>query len=88
MTDFSPTVFGAAGAILSNADDIADFYRALLRGRLSGDAELTAMKTIDPVATGGSRPLGFSGRLGPRPIRETFPCGRRLGTRRREPWAT
>jgi D-alanyl-D-alanine carboxypeptidase len=76
VTDFSPTVLGAAGAILSNADDIADFYRALLRGRLFGAAELTAMKTIDPVATGGVPDAGIlGGAWGLGLIRETFPCG-------------
>jgi D-alanyl-D-alanine carboxypeptidase len=76
VTDFSPTVFGAAGAILSNADDVADFYRAVLRGRLFGDAELTAMKTIDPVATGGIPDAGIlGGAWGLGLIRETFPCG-------------
>jgi D-alanyl-D-alanine carboxypeptidase len=37
LTDFSllsPSVAWAAGAIVSTADDVARFYRALLRGRL------------------------------------------------------
>jgi D-alanyl-D-alanine carboxypeptidase len=76
VTDFSPTVMGASGAILSNADDVADFYRAVLEGRLFGAAELTAMKTIDPVATGGIPDAGIlGGAWGLGLIRDTFPCG-------------
>src|SRR3954454_15936799 len=53
VTALSPTVYGASGAMVSTADDVARFYGALLRGRLLRPAQLRAMRTIDPVATGG-----------------------------------
>jgi D-alanyl-D-alanine carboxypeptidase len=77
ITPLSPTLFGAAGAILSNAKDVARFYRALLRGRLLGPEQLEAMQTIDPVATGGVPDSGFpGGGWGLGLLREDFPCGR------------
>jgi D-alanyl-D-alanine carboxypeptidase len=80
VTPFSPTLYGASGAILSNADDVARFYRALLRGRLLGPDELVAMQTIDPVATGGVPDAGIlGGGWGLGLLRETFPCGEAWG---------
>jgi D-alanyl-D-alanine carboxypeptidase len=55
---FSQSSTWAAGAIVSTADDLATFYRALLRGRLLRPRLLRAMETTVPVAadphTGGS----------------------------------
>ena len=76
VTDWSPTLFGPAGAILSNADDLARFYRALLQGRLlaaevaAGDADDRPRRhRRDPDAgiLGGGWGLGL--------LREHFPCG-------------
>jgi D-alanyl-D-alanine carboxypeptidase len=65
---------GAAGGILSNAKDVARFYRALLRGRLLGPDLLESMQTIDPVATGGVPDSGFpGGGWGLGLLRENFP---------------
>ncbi|WP_327640056.1 beta-lactamase family protein [Kribbella sp. NBC_00482] len=78
FTALSPTLFGASGAILSNADDVARFYRALLRGHLLKPQILNAMQTIDPVATDppGSIDAGIpGGGWGLGLLRETFPCG-------------
>jgi D-alanyl-D-alanine carboxypeptidase len=75
VTALSPTLYGASGAIVSTASDVARFFRALLRGRLLAPAQLRAMKTIDPVATGGVRDGGLrGGGWGLGLLRETFPC--------------
>jgi D-alanyl-D-alanine carboxypeptidase len=50
---FSPSFAWAAGAIVSTADDLARFYRALLQGRLLRPDLLDAMKTT--VAMGPPR---------------------------------
>jgi D-alanyl-D-alanine carboxypeptidase len=76
VTPLSPTLLGASGGILSNAKDVARFYRALLAGRLLAPELLNAMQTIDPVATGGVPDSGFpGGGWGLGLLRETFPCG-------------
>jgi D-alanyl-D-alanine carboxypeptidase len=78
ITPLSPTLLGAAGAILSNARDLAVFYRALLQGDLLEPAELAAMQTIDPVATGGVPDSGFpGGGWGLGLLRQNFPCARK-----------
>jgi D-alanyl-D-alanine carboxypeptidase len=59
VTVFSPSFAWAAGAIVSTADDLARFYRALLQGRLLRPDLLDAMKTT--VAMG---PPGESYGLG------------------------
>ena len=45
VTAVSPSYAWTAGAIVSTADDLARFYRALLGGRLLGAHELRAMET-------------------------------------------
>lgn len=78
FTALSPTLFGASGGILSNAHDVARFYRALLRGRLLEPELLEAMQTIDPVATDPPGPPDagiIGGGWGLGLLRETFPCG-------------
>ena len=57
---FSPSILGAAGAIVSNADDLARFHRALFRGRLFRVDLLAAMKTTVPVPqSGGHQAYGL-----------------------------
>jgi D-alanyl-D-alanine carboxypeptidase len=80
VTPWSPSGSGAAAAILSNGDDVARFYRALLRGRLLPTAQLKSMRTIDPVATGGVPDAGIlGGGWGLGLLRESFPCGEAWG---------
>jgi D-alanyl-D-alanine carboxypeptidase len=80
ITLLSPTVYAAAGAILSSADDVARFYRALLGGRLLPPRVLAQMQTIDPVATGGIPDAGIlGGGWGLGLLREEFPCGEAWG---------
>ncbi|MFY9578120.1 MAG: serine hydrolase domain-containing protein [Gaiellaceae bacterium] len=63
----SPSVQWAAGALVSNADDLARFYRALLDGRLLRADLLRAMETVVTPAP------DFSYGLGLMKLRE--PCG-------------
>jgi CubicO group peptidase (beta-lactamase class C family) len=49
MSIFSPSAPWAAGAIVSTADDVASFYRALLGGRLLRPHLLHAMRTTVPI---------------------------------------
>jgi D-alanyl-D-alanine carboxypeptidase len=80
VTAWSPSFYGAAGALVSNADDVAHFYRALLRGRLLTHRLVNSMQTIDPVATGGTPDAGIlGGGWGLGLLRETFPCGEAWG---------
>ena len=44
ITEISPSLFGAAGGIISTSADLARFYRALLQGRLIGKRLLSEMK--------------------------------------------
>ncbi len=49
----NPNLFWAAGAIVSNAHDVARFYSALLSGRLLSSASLARMKTtVDGMGLG------------------------------------
>jgi len=67
VSDGSPSVVWAAGALVSTADDIATFYRALLGGRLLSHQLLREMRTtVTPVP-------GFSYGLGLQKLRG--PCG-------------
>jgi D-alanyl-D-alanine carboxypeptidase len=67
VTVGSPSVVWAAGALVSNADDLARFYGALLGGRLLRPDLLRAMETlITPVPD-------FSYGLGLQKVRS--PCG-------------
>jgi D-alanyl-D-alanine carboxypeptidase len=71
---FSPSGAWAAGAIVSSADDLARFYRALLGGRLLRPALLSAMQTTVPVPAdphGGGSGLGL--------FETGSPCGRIWG---------
>jgi D-alanyl-D-alanine carboxypeptidase len=53
LSVFSPSFLWAAGAIVSTADDLATFYRALLQGRLLGPDTLHAMETVVPLGSEG-----------------------------------
>lgn len=46
VTEFSPSITGAGGAIVSTVGEVARFYRALLQGRLLRPGLLRAMKTM------------------------------------------
>ncbi|MFI7613711.1 serine hydrolase domain-containing protein [Nonomuraea terrae] len=63
-----------AGAVVSTMEDLNQFYRALLRGRLIGPAELAEMQKTVPVLLGGyPAPYGLG-------IYATdLPCGRFWG---------
>ncbi len=58
----------AAGAIVSTADDLARFYRALLGGRLLPPRLLAEMRTTVPVG-GGHQAYGLG------LIKSRYPCG-------------
>jgi D-alanyl-D-alanine carboxypeptidase len=64
---FSPSIGWAAGALVSTADDLARFYRALLGGRLLRPDMLRRMETIRPVSQEFSYGLGL--------MRLRLPCG-------------
>jgi D-alanyl-D-alanine carboxypeptidase len=55
----SPSVAWAAGALVSNADDLAEFFRALLRGRLLRPGLLQAMETTIKSGAGAGHGLGL-----------------------------
>jgi TolB protein len=69
---YNPNLPWAAGAIVSNAQDISRFYAALLSGRVLSRASLATMKG-PPVAAGG----GIATGLGIFPI--GLSCGRAWG---------
>ena len=71
---FGQSTTWAAGAIVSTADDLATFYRALLRGRLLRPDLLRAMEKTVPVPAdpnGGGSGLGL--------FETGLPCGRVWG---------
>ena len=76
VTGLSPSLSPASGAIVSTADDVVDFYRALLSGRLLRADLLKAMKTTITEGTHVDIPGQRYG-LG----LELFPtfCGNALG---------
>src|SRR5829696_8665817 len=54
VTAWSPTLYGPAGAILTDAHDLAEFYRALLRG------ELLSAEMLERRATSRHRGFGMT----------------------------
>jgi D-alanyl-D-alanine carboxypeptidase len=52
VTGLSPSLAPGSGGIVSTVRDVADFYRALLAGRLLAPAQLRAMKTTVSERTG------------------------------------
>ncbi|QFR02549.1 beta-lactamase family protein [Streptomyces phaeolivaceus] len=49
VTRFNPSAAGAAGGMISDADDLNRFYSALLRGKLLPRKQLAEMKNVIPV---------------------------------------
>lgn len=71
FTVFNPSAIWGAGNIVSNEQDLARFFRALLGGRLLPGAMLAEMKTVVEVAPGAGYGLGLL-------VLDT-PCGRLFG---------
>lgn len=71
ITRISPTWAWAAGAVVSNVDDMRAFYRALLGGRLLPPAQLAQMETTVPATPGLDYGLGL--------FHLQTPCGPILG---------
>ena len=67
---FDPAWVWAAGAISSDAKDIARFFRALLGGRLLADTQLQEMETLVPVGFAEDPAAGYG--LGLRGETHTF----------------
>jgi D-alanyl-D-alanine carboxypeptidase len=59
FTRISPTAPWAAGALISNPDDLRRFYQALLSGRLLRPAQLEQMKATVTVGPGRGYGLGL-----------------------------
>ncbi|MEV8015211.1 serine hydrolase domain-containing protein [Streptomyces sp. NPDC086554] len=55
VTEFNPSVGGAAGAMISDSADLNRFYTALLRGKLLPKKQLAEMKTTVPAGDEGRR---------------------------------
>ena len=56
VTGLSPSLAPGSGAIVSTVRDVADFYRALLAGRLLEPEQLKAMKTTCPSGPASPSP--------------------------------
>jgi D-alanyl-D-alanine carboxypeptidase len=59
VTQITASWIGAAGALVSNTDDVRRFYRALLGGKLLRPAQLAQMKTFVPTPDGILYGLGL-----------------------------
>jgi D-alanyl-D-alanine carboxypeptidase len=59
FTVYNPSLAWGAGNIVSDLDDLARFYRALLGGRLLPAAQLAEMKTTVPIGPGVAYGLGL-----------------------------
>jgi D-alanyl-D-alanine carboxypeptidase len=75
VTTVSASPTWAAGNMVSTLDDVAVFYRALLRGKLLAPNLLQAMKTTIP-ALSATRGLGKPAAYGLGLVRFQSPCGR------------
>jgi D-alanyl-D-alanine carboxypeptidase len=71
VSDLDQTWAWTAGAIVSNADDLARFYRALLQGHLLRSDLLATMQTTVPM--GGGAPRGYAYGTGISTL--PMPCG-------------
>jgi D-alanyl-D-alanine carboxypeptidase len=71
VSNLDQTWAWTAGAIVSNADDLARFYRALLGGRLLRPDLLATMRTTVPM--GGGAPRGYAYGTGISTL--PMPCG-------------
>jgi len=59
LTNFNPSVAWAAGGIVSTAEDLADFYRGLLRGKLVTRHLLWRMESTVKVGVSDAYGLGL-----------------------------
>jgi D-alanyl-D-alanine carboxypeptidase len=59
VTVVSPSIVGAAGALVSNADDLSRFFRSLLGGRLLPPGLIRAMETMVNASAEFSYGLGL-----------------------------
>jgi D-alanyl-D-alanine carboxypeptidase len=73
LSVFTPSWAWAAGAIASNAEDVARFYRALLGGRLLAKEQLQEMETFVPAGFAADPVAGYG--LGIRGETHTFFSG-------------
>jgi D-alanyl-D-alanine carboxypeptidase len=71
LSNLDQTWAWTAGAIVSNADDLARFYRVLLQGRLLRPDLLATMQTTVPM--GGGAPRGYAYGTGISTL--PMPCG-------------
>ncbi|KFF96481.1 peptidase [Streptomyces scabiei] len=71
VTKFNPSAAGAAGGMVSDADDLNRFVSALLRGKLLPEKQLAEMKNVVPVD-------GERGGYGLGLITYTLSCGVQL----------
>jgi D-alanyl-D-alanine carboxypeptidase len=67
VTRFSPSWAWAAGGIVSDAGDVARFYRALLKGRVLTEQSLAEMKAVVDVGYDAGYGLGL--------VQVDTPCG-------------
>jgi D-alanyl-D-alanine carboxypeptidase len=67
VTRFSPSWAWAAGGMVSDAGDVARFYRALLKGRVLTEQSLAEMKAVVDVGYGAGYGLGL--------VQVDTPCG-------------
>ncbi|MFE7839317.1 serine hydrolase domain-containing protein [Streptomyces sp. NPDC057474] len=71
VTKINPSVAGAAGGMISDADDLSRFVSALLRGKLLPEKQLAEMKNVIPID-------GERGGYGLGLITYTLSCGVQL----------
>jgi D-alanyl-D-alanine carboxypeptidase len=72
VTSFNPSITWGAGNMISSVEDVADFYSALLSGRLLSPELLAEMKRAVPTGVAGA---GYGTGL----VRAELPCGPAYG---------
>ncbi|MGV9307127.1 serine hydrolase domain-containing protein [Nonomuraea sp. NPDC003727] len=77
FSTFNMSWGGTAGALVSTTEDLNRFFRALLTGRLIGQAQLAEMRTTVPITPGPGVPDTFDYGLGL--IAYDTPCGKVWG---------
>ncbi|QES06123.1 class A beta-lactamase-related serine hydrolase [Streptomyces venezuelae] len=73
VTALNPSIAGAAGEMISDANDLQTFYRALLKGRLLPKAEMKEMTTtvaVSPELPGTGYGLGL--------MKQKLSCGKEI----------
>ncbi|MEV7833937.1 serine hydrolase domain-containing protein [Streptomyces subrutilus] len=58
VISYDPSLFGAAGAVVSTPEDLSTFYEALVAGRVVSPAALAEMERVQDI-TGGAYGLGI-----------------------------